>query len=140
MKSDPKNDTQAFFPDTDVFICSSGEQIKIPRITWGKEIKLLKSASAIIKSVPELNSLSINPETGVQLTDILKLVPSILETVPEQVTGFVALMLDRTSEWVNENLSSSDVVGLVFPFFKKFMANLVGTLPKMQTPAALPAA
>ncbi len=124
MKS-TKDETQVFFPDSNKFVTSSGEEITIPRITWGKEIKLLKIASGIMKSVPELANLNADPEKGLQVSDVLKLIPSILETVPEQITSFVALMLDRTPEWVNDNLSSEDIVKLVFPFFRKFINNLV---------------
>jgi len=82
---------------------SSGETVEIPRLSWGKELKIYRILAQIFKEVP-----------GVEEGSVDKAV-EILTRFAEKVVELATLVLNKDANWVNEHLTSKDMIQIILP-------------------------
>jgi hypothetical protein len=111
----------------------SDKRIDIPKVSWKTEIRVLKYLSDAVKEVPELASdlTSENP-------NFLKILPLLLEKVPDTVTAMAAEILKKDNSWIEDELDSERLMDLLFPFFGRFISKLTAAVTKIMAPAAAP--
>ena len=103
----------AFFPDHK-FTLVDGDEIGLPKMSWGRELKLVKIVLRIFKGV-DLTKLG---ESGA--SSLLSSLPTMLETAGPAATEFCSIMLDKDETWIDNNLDMTDVIDLITSFFVVF--------------------
>jgi hypothetical protein len=117
---------EELFPDSNIIMLESGEELEIKPLSWGKEIKVLKLVSGffgdseILSAVTAISKIKDNDEDSAESLGILSniLLPAINEA-PDAITEIVAIITDETKEFVEESLTSEDVMKVFVPFLKK---------------------
>lgn len=121
-----------------------GEKIKVPKLSWGKEIKLAKIFSTMIKQMPSfVETFSEMPEVdekklkkgnvgdymkgafGGFVGKLIKILPELLDNAPDCLTQSASVMLDKDSKWIENNLEFDGMVDLVVPFFVRYFKKCV---------------
>jgi len=91
---------------------SNGERITIPKLAWGKELKIYKLLSEVMeKALPEDASPDqpISPKAAMRL----------LTEFGDVMSKIAALFLGKDEEWVEENLSAEDMINVILPLSLK---------------------
>lgn len=119
MSEDKKEDTtaeevEAFYP-TEELKLASGKEIRLPKITWGKEISALAIVGQIINDIDEFQEVDFETIT---VSEILKLIGGVVTKAPDKVTKIVSILTDQTPEEVEENFDSENVMQVLVPFFR----------------------
>jgi septum formation topological specificity factor MinE len=136
-----------------VFVGEKGDEgrgtteIELPRLTLGKIIAVTKAVETLMSSAkeksPQLfelftkNKENDNMQVGVEL---VKLLPSILPTILEEITEVIAIYINKDKEWVKNTMDVEDLVAIATPFFENILSqgsHIVGPLsnlfPKQET-------
>ena len=106
----PPSENKIFIPEENSVTTLSGETFKIPKLSWKKELQLLDIVQEAIQSLVD-NDTPI--DGGVD-----NVVVKALRIVPEKITKFMALVLDRETDWVENNLDSPEILGVIVPLLK----------------------
>ena len=115
----------------------TGQQIEIPVIVWKREVAILRALGKLIAVLPkELFQTEGASTPGSLLKSLSTKLPAILGSLTsdealEQITAIAAEVIGRDSQWVEENLSSVQIVELIIPFLLKRAKDLTTTLPKL---------
>ncbi len=123
--ADESKEFDIFFSGEKSLKLESGEELKIPRLVWGAEARVVKTLGKLLKVLPELQNEKIEKITG---QDILRILPKVIEETPDLVTEVVCSLTKKDKTWVEENLSVFDIVKIIYPFFPR-MVRLFGTGP-----------
>lgn len=117
----PKMD-EVFFPEGEELITLSGERFLIPKVTWGKEIQVGHAIGRVMEKLKDVRA-------GTKW-NIDKLIPQLLQYAPKEVTHMVAILLEKEDVWVEQNLNSDQIMGILLPFFMSRITMLTKHLPK----------
>lgn len=105
------SDINIFIPENNKVNTVGGEAVGIPKLSWKKELRLLQiiqeSINELIKSSVELKSTSTE-----------QLVSVALKLIPNRLTEFMSIVMDRPGEWVEDNLDSTEIIGVIVPLLK----------------------
>lgn len=82
---------------------SSGETVEIPRLSWGKELKIYRILAQIFKEVPGIEEGSVDKAV------------EVLTRFAERVVELATLVLNKDAGWVNEHLTSKDMIQIILP-------------------------
>jgi hypothetical protein len=115
---------EEMLPSGKELILSDGSKIYVKPISWGKEIQVCKlisnfmTASDMLKAINAVSSLKEDDSTeSVEaLTNILL---PLMENAPTAITQIVGLVLDKPNEYIEESLTSEDVMQVFIPFLKE---------------------
>lgn len=118
MLSKRKDTVSVFLPEPEEVKTVSGEVVQVPKVTWAKEIQILRIVGKLIQS--------LNLKPGVHWTE---LVPQILEKAPTELTRIAALLLDKEPGWVEQNLEAESVFKVVIPFCMNLLNKAGKPLP-----------
>jgi hypothetical protein len=120
---------ESLIPDSNIVKLTSGEELEIKPLTWGKEIKVLKLISSffgdseILTAVQAISKIKDEEEDSTESLDVLsKLLLPAIDEAPDAITKIVAIITDETSEFVEESLTSEDVMKVFVPFLKVLFA------------------
>lgn len=105
------SDVKIFIPEQNKVNTVSGEQVNIPKLSWKKELKLLQ---IVQESLNQLITTSVELKT----TSTEQIVSLALKLIPNKLTEFMSIVMDRPSDWVEENLDSTEIVGVIIPLLK----------------------
>lgn len=123
-------------PDRTIKLEKTGEEIAIPKLSWGIEARALALVGKTLREMPEIAAL-FSPGNSLKGKDFLYLViPRILEIAPDHVTELIAIILNKkraTStgeniydvDWVKDTLVLEDVVRILVPFMREYTGKLV---------------
>jgi hypothetical protein len=98
------------------FVCHDkvGNEVKVNKPNWGKEIKISKIIAGFIKSLP---ADKIDTAGQVKITDIL---PILFETFPDKITDIVSILMEKEPDYICENFTLKGVAELLIPFFQSY--------------------
>jgi len=113
-----EEELKSWFPEKIVKL-KSGQEIEVPKLTWGLEIQFFRLISKVLKQFPEKFTIS-----GDDPSAALALFSKVLDELPREITSFLAKFLKKDESWVENNLSMEDVVNILVPLFKKFGENI----------------
>jgi hypothetical protein len=108
-------DVETFVPPQVQVRTVHGDDVNVPKITWKKEIKLIGIIQQCLDLVAE-EITRINPQTG--QPNFVNIVNKVLQFAPEKVSEFVATVLDHDPVWVEDNLDSAEIMGVIVPLLK----------------------
>ncbi|MBT4731895.1 hypothetical protein HOB87_08000 [Candidatus Woesearchaeota archaeon] len=107
-------------PQENELTLSNGEKITIKTLSWGKEIKVLQIVSKFFdenKLLEVFNSLSSDDDTS-NFEAISKLFLPLIGDAPQSITKIVSIIINKDEKFVEESLTSEDVMQVFTPFLK----------------------
>ncbi len=130
---------KTFFKGTTILKLESGKEIKIPKLNWGREGKVIRCLGQMLSKVPNLRKLADSDMvTGADLVAVL---PDVLASAPEFVTEMASHLSGLKIQEVQE-LDTEDIVKIVYPFFPRIVRLLntgnLGKLAQQATPVESP--
>lgn len=120
---------EELMPVPNIIKLSDGEELEIKPLSWGKEIKVLKLVSGffgdseILTAVQAISKIKDEEEDSSESLEVLSkiLLPAINEA-PDAITEIVAIITDEDKKFVEESLTSEDVMRVFVPFLKTLLA------------------
>jgi len=103
---------KVFVPNETEVTTVHGDIVIVPKITWKKEIQLIKLIENVLESVTDLIDDKEEPSLAV-------LIQRVLSVAPEKATAFVSVVLEKDDEWVESNLDLPEIVGVIIPLLKQ---------------------
>lgn len=127
--SKKQTDVKVFVPEQHTVKTLSGESTKIPKISWKKELKILDIIQSSLDSFSEIlnrkQSQKVKDKDGTEQEVSIpdppsptELVSFALRAVPDQVTKVMGIVMDRDDGWVQENLDSAEILGVIVPLLR----------------------
>jgi len=107
-------------PQENELTLSNGEKITIKTLSWGKEIKVLQIVSKFFdenKLLEVFNSLSSEDDSS-NFDAISKLFLPLIGEAPQSITKIVSIIINKDEKFVEESLTSEDVMQVFTPFLK----------------------
>jgi hypothetical protein len=113
-------------PNSDIIVLDNSLTLEIKPLNWGKEIKVMKLVSGffgesdIITAVQSISQIKDEDEDSPEALKILSeiLIPAINDA-PQAITEIVSIITERDISFIEESLTSEDVMKIFVPFFKK---------------------
>jgi len=115
-----------FQPDRRVKL-ENGQEIQLPKLTWGRECKLLRIISDLV-SQPPFKGLKLENATASTLISVL---PQLAAAAAPKLTEFVAVVTGKDKAWVEDNCSLNDILEITIPFFAAYTNNLAGKVDQL---------
>ena len=110
-----KDELQDILPIPTELTALDGTKIKVSAVTLRTEIEVWREISAAIKEVWGDDALSEGDLTNLKFG--LKFIQGLLEKTPTRLAHVGSLMLRQPDDnWVLDNLTTDDLLGLVVPF------------------------
>ena len=125
----------------------NGEDIHLPKnISWKKELALSGLMVELYEQLPMIkdwlvatitnsaaNQASENEKNA--LNAIVDAIPTIITQAPQKITQAVSLILNKETQWVEEELNVEVVIEVLAPFLLYYfqMMSLKVKIPKAQT-------
>lgn len=105
------SDIKVFIPEDNTVKTVLGEDVKIPKLTWKKELKLITIVQETMDTLvgASVKIADSSPET---------LISSALRLVPNKITEFMSIVMEREVGWVEDNLDSTEIIGVILPLLK----------------------
>lgn len=129
-KSVSEGDTKIFRPEEHEVTTIDGTKVKIPKISWKKEIDLLRIIQHTIDEV------KFDPADDAVDDSVLTMVNRVLQVAPNRVTEFIAVVLGQPSEWCEDNLDSAEILGVIIPLLRSrldlIMEKVTPFMPQVQ--------
>jgi hypothetical protein len=118
-----RDEFSIFKPGKEVLL-ENGDKIELPKVSWRKEIKILEIASALFQEL-ELSKVNFDQ---MAVGDMVTLFSGLFTKAPNKFTDIVVLLTNQNTDFVNDHMTSQDILGLVVPFFVKFFKNASSVL------------
>jgi len=123
-----------FFGGDTELVLKSGKKVRIPKLTWRRQVQALRSVSQILGDVKDVDIKSLDS------AGVLHLVQVICERGPDKVTTLVSKLTDLKKERIEEDFEMEDIFAVLLPFFLKFLTSfravadkVAEVLPKLST-------
>ena len=117
-KLDVKEELEVFVPMPEKIKTLDGQEIEVPKTTWKDEIKIGRIISKGVSDIPELREINFKE---IKISDMVSLLPTIIGVAPDVITGVTSILLKQEKEWIENNLNSEIIIGLLSPFFGNFL-------------------
>ncbi len=104
-------DSKIFRPEEHEVTCIDGTKVKIPRLSWEKEIDLI---NIIQQTLDEIASETV-ADTD---TTVAGMVNKVLRIAPHRITQFISIVLNQSEEWCRKNLDSAEILGVIIPLLR----------------------
>jgi hypothetical protein len=145
-------DLDVLVPEDTKVTTISGEEVIIPAMPWGREVKILRIIKELMGTLSDSGVFNIpfevdengDPKVSSEaMTDVMgKVTELLLDTATEKLTGAVALIVNKDIKWVEDNLDAERIVYILVPFFQDKRDSLsvalrkfLPTTPKVETEA-----
>ena len=110
-KQEDVTDFDTWFPPLEFMETLNGERVKIPRVSAGKEARIFQALARLLEKLPK----GLDWEKF-KAADLLQIAPKLLRDAPEEGFFIAATLLDKESDWVQENLDFDMIFSLILPF------------------------
>lgn len=102
-------------------------KVVLPRMTLKKIMAVTHAVDKLVKSAQEKSPQFFElfsgrtDTTGIGL-EIVKLLPTMLPPILDEVIEVIAIYINKDKEWVSDNMDVEDLVAVATPFFGAIMA------------------
>ncbi len=128
-------EVETFIPEDNQFTLTNGEVLEIKPLNWGKEIKVCQLVSKFFgdNNMIDVFSLIVGTEDGKEdsLEAISRLIIPLINEAPQVITKILALMLDKEQTYVEESLTSEDVMQIFVPFLQNLFTKYTKMFQKI---------
>ena len=113
-----QEEMDVFFRGNHTLRLSNGKNIPIPKLSWGREGKVIRCFGKMLAEIPALKKIAT--ETGkVTGSDIMAVLPEVLAIAPEYITEMVIHLSGLSKTVVEDDLEIEDVINIIYPFFPR---------------------
>jgi hypothetical protein len=109
-----RGELEVFFLHKKEYTLSSGERLELPRVGWGKLVRITNTLLSILDECSSFKQLDWRRD--LTIGDIIPLIREAIQVAPGKITDILHLITGRPKEWVEEELELEDVLGILVPF------------------------
>lgn len=121
---DKVDEVESLLPK-DVYVTTvSGDKVKVPPLTWRKEIQVFRSLGKMIGEMPKIEIDPKDPSKVLGGLNLTELIPKLVEVLPDEITVLMETILDKEADWICDNLSAKEVIGFIVPFLQAELIEL----------------
>lgn len=117
----------AMLPEANIYTLASGNKLEVLPLNWGKEIKICKlvagffSESQMLSAINSISNLKEGDEED-SIESIAEMIIPLINEAPDAITEIVALITNKDNAFVEESLTSEDVMQVFIPFLKQLFS------------------
>ena len=115
---------ETFVPESTKVTLTNGTELEIKPLNWGKEIKVCQLVSKFFSDntlIEAFNEIATT-EGKNDLDAISKLMVPLVNEAPQVITEILALIIDKDTTYIEESLTSEDVMQIFVPFLSSLFA------------------
>jgi hypothetical protein len=128
------SDDKTFLPDENNVTLANGKVVEIKPLNWGKEIKVCQLASKFFGEndiVGAFTALEGDGETD-SIEAVAKLIVPLIGEAPQVITQILAILLEQDEKYINESLTSEDVMKIFIPFLQNLFTKYTKMFQKVK--------
>jgi hypothetical protein len=121
-----ENIVDKMLPDKNIIQLSNGLTLEVKPLSWGKEIKVCKLVSGfigdseILTAINTISSIKEGDEDSAEsLASLSKILLPAINEAPDKITQIVSIITEKEVKFVEESLTSEDVMKIFIPFLRK---------------------
>jgi hypothetical protein len=123
---------ETFLPEDNKVTLSNGEVIVIKPLNWGKEIKVCQLVSKFFGDNNLMEAFNLLDKSEDGLTAISNLIIPLVNEAPQIITQIIALLIEKDTQYIEESLTSEDVMQIFVPFLQKLFAKYTEMFQKVK--------
>jgi hypothetical protein len=125
---------ETFVPESTKVTLANGTELEIKPLNWGKEIKVCQLVSKFFSDntlLEAFNEISTT-EGKNDLDAISKLIIPLVNDAPQVITEILALIINKDVKYIEESLTSEDVMQIFVPFLQNLFTNYTEMFQKIK--------
>jgi hypothetical protein len=126
---------KTFIPEDNNVTLTNGSVVAVNPLNWGKEIKVCQLVSKFFGDndlTKAFTALEGDGETD-SIEAISNLIVPLINEAPQVITQILAILLDKDDEYINESLTSEDVMKIFIPFLQNLFAKYTKMFQKVKS-------
>ena len=123
-----------FIPEDNKFTLTNGEVLEVKPLNWGKEIKVCQLVSKFFGDNNMIDVLSLiagGDGKDDSLEAISGLIVPLINEAPQVITKILATLLDKEPTYIEESLTSEDVMQIFVPFLQSLFTKYTKMFQKI---------
>ncbi len=130
-----EQELKTFLPESTKVTLVNGQVLEIKPLNWGKEIKVCQLVSKFFSDNTLLEAFNeIATEEGKNDLDaISKLMIPLVNEAPQVITEILALLVNKETEYIEESLTSADVMQIFVPFLQDLFTKYTEIFQKVKS-------
>lgn len=128
------NETDVLVETPREYTTVSGAVEKLPPVTWGTEIRVLRVIKEIINETVNSGIFQVKiDEDGNEIIEddnvtVARLLSLLFETAPDRITEAASALTGKDKPWIEENLVSETIIEILVPFLRTKQESVLKTL------------
>lgn len=125
---------ETFLPETKEYVLSNGDKVTVAPLKWGKEIKVCQLVSKFFSDNNMIDTFTaIASDQGDGLDAISNLMIPLINEAPQVITQILVILLNKDIEYIEESLTSEDVMKIFMPFLQSLFTKYTNLFQKVAT-------
>jgi hypothetical protein len=123
-----------FVQEDNSITLANGEIIQIKPLKWGKEIRVCQLVSKFFGDnnlIKVFTALEGDGETD-NLEAISNLIIPLINEAPQVITQILAIILEKDEKYIDESLTSEDVMQIFVPFLQNLFTKYIQIFQKVK--------
>jgi hypothetical protein len=123
-----------FVQEDNSITLANGEIIQIKPLKWGKEIRVCQLVSKFFGDnnlIKAFTALEGDGETD-NLEAISNLIIPLINEAPQVITQILAIILEKDEKYIDESLTSEDVMQIFVPFLQNLFTKYIQIFQKVK--------
>jgi len=123
-----------FVQEDNSITLANGEIIQIKPLKWGKEIRVCQLVSKFFGDnnlIKAFTALEGDGETD-NLEAISNLIIPLINEAPQVITQILAIILEKDEQYIDESLTSEDVMQIFVPFLQNLFTKYTKIFQKVK--------
>jgi hypothetical protein len=115
---------KTFIPEDNSVTLANGQVVEVNPLNWGKEIKVCQLVSKFFGN-NDLTKAFTALEGGGEadsIEAISNLIIPLINEAPQVITQILTILLDKDDVFIEESLTSEDVMKIFIPFLQNLFA------------------
>jgi len=122
------NELNVWFPDNKVKL-TSGTEITLPKLSWGRESKALKIVLQIVNESTVLKELLQKDQFSPELLAFA--LPQLLEKFADKITDIMFILTGVEKQKIEDDFVTEDILLILGPFFRRLTSVVKGAANKV---------
>ena len=125
---------EVFIPEDNNVTLANGTVVEVKPLNWGKEIKVCQLVSKFFGDNDITKAFTLLEKDGENdsIEAISNLIVPLINEAPQVITQILAILIDKDEEYINESLTSEDVMQIFVPFLQNLFAKYTKMFQKVK--------
>ena len=130
--SNEEKELKTFLPNGNKYTLSNGDVLKVEPLKWGKEIKVCQLVSKFFGETNMIEAFAaIASDEEDNLEAISAMLIPLINEAPQVITQILVLLLNKDQEYIEESLTSEDVMQIFLPFLQNLFTKYTNLFQKV---------